>query len=344
MMSFSRRDITPRCPRCGYDLRGLVATWADRCPLEGVCSECGLTLRWAEVLLPEKFEPPWCVEFAPRGWAVLLACVRTLLWSLRPWTFWRRLKMSQPIRWRRLAAYLLLLAATVYTTFALSQGVLAWHRWWRIEKSPSLVYTDVDGYTVFVHAAALPFSDSPPGSYSEVWRTRGGRLRGFSHIYRSPLDHARRRIAHEHAALFLGVVFITCPLVFAALPISRRRAKVRWSHVLRVTAYSTSYVALAAIIIIVSNTAGLVGGRSFVFSDSIALLESLTLVALCPGMLIWWAVAIRRYLRMEHAFGVAVAVGTTAFLAACVVLFIVHPSFIVIPVSRVLFPRWLFPT
>ena len=343
-MSSSRRDMKPRCPRCGYDLRGPVATWADRCPLEGVCSECGLNLRWAEVLLPEKFEPSWCVEFAPGGRRILLACARTFLWSLRPWTFWRRMKMSQPIRWRRLIVYLLLLAATVYTTFALSQGVLAWHWWWRIRNDPDTVRSDVGGYTVFVQAAVLPFSDSPPGSYSEVWPTRGGGLRGFSFSYRSPLYHARDRAAHEHAGLFLGVIFITCPLVFVALPISRRRAKVRWSHVLRVTAYSTSYVALAVIIVMVSNTAGLVTGRSFLLSDSIALLESLTLVALCPGMLIWWAVAIRRYLRMEHAFGVAVAVGTTAFLTACVVLFIVHPSFIVIPVSRVLFPRWLFPT
>ena len=344
MMSSSRRDITPRCPRCGYDLRGLVATWEDRCPLEGVCSECGLNLRWAEVLLPEKFEPRWCVEFAPRGRRILLACARTLLWSLRPWTFWRRMKMSQPIRWRRLAAYLLLLAASVYATFALTHGVLAWNDWRRIQRNQGLVCTDVDGYTVFVHAAALPLSDSSPGSYSLVYLRSGVGLRGRSFAYRSPLYHLRRRAAHDRAALFLGVVFVTCPLVFAALPASRRRAKVRWSHVLRVTAYSTSYVALAVIIVMVSNTAGLVGGRSFLLSDSIALLESLTLDALCLGMLIWWAVAIRRYLRMEHAFGVAVAVGTTAFLTACAVLFILDPSFIVIPLSRVLFPRWLFPT
>ena len=31
--------------------------------LEGVCSECGYGLRWAEVLRPEKFAPRWCVEF-----------------------------------------------------------------------------------------------------------------------------------------------------------------------------------------------------------------------------------------------------------------------------------------
>jgi len=343
-MSSSRRDITPRCPRCGYDLRGLVATWADRCPLEGVCSECGLNLRWAEVLLPEKFEPPWCVEFSPGGWRIFLACARTFLWSFRPWTFWRRLKMSQPIRWRRLAVYLLFLAACVYAAFALTQGVLAWHEWWRIQRRSSLVCTDVDGYTVFVHAAALPFSDSPPGSYSVVWRTGRGGLRGRSFSYRSPLYHMRNRAAHDRAALFLGVVFVTCPLVFAVLPVSRRRAKVRWPHVVRVTAYGISYVALAAIIIIASNAAVLVSSRSFVFSDSFALLERLAILALCPGMLIWWGIAIRQYLRMEHALGVAVAVWTTAFLMACAVLFIVHPSFIVIPLSRVLFPRWLFPT
>ncbi|MFB3103994.1 MAG: hypothetical protein ACE1ZA_03615, partial [Pseudomonadales bacterium] len=53
---------TARCPRCGYDLRGAIGTWADQCPLHGTCAECGLQFVWAEVLHPEKFEPQWCVE------------------------------------------------------------------------------------------------------------------------------------------------------------------------------------------------------------------------------------------------------------------------------------------
>ena len=40
------------CPRCGYDLGGVVAIFRDSCPLEGTCSECGMALRWGEVSCP----------------------------------------------------------------------------------------------------------------------------------------------------------------------------------------------------------------------------------------------------------------------------------------------------
>ncbi|MEE8155884.1 MAG: hypothetical protein V3T53_13105 [Phycisphaerales bacterium] len=98
------------CPRCGYDLRGAIGTWADQCPLHGTCAECGLQFVWAEVLHPEKFEPRWCVEFAPRWRQVSRACVGTFARSFWPFGFWRWLKMSMPIRWRRIFAYFVLLA------------------------------------------------------------------------------------------------------------------------------------------------------------------------------------------------------------------------------------------
>src|SRR3954466_10401245 len=90
-------DHKVRCPRCGYDQRGVVATWTESCPLEGTCSECGLTLNWSEVLNPEQHEPQWCVEFVPKWQRVPAACMKTCLMSLWPWTFWKQIKMSQPI-------------------------------------------------------------------------------------------------------------------------------------------------------------------------------------------------------------------------------------------------------
>ena len=35
-----------KCPRCGYDLRGAIATWTEQCPLHGTCAGCGLQFAW----------------------------------------------------------------------------------------------------------------------------------------------------------------------------------------------------------------------------------------------------------------------------------------------------------
>lgn len=121
-------DVEPtnaRCPRCGYDQRGVIAAWRDSCPLQGTCSECGLTIIWAEVLVPEKFEPQWCVEFVPGFRQVVRAAATTLMRSFWPVGFWSQLKMSQPIRWRRLAVYVALLLLPLLFTYVLAQSALA---------------------------------------------------------------------------------------------------------------------------------------------------------------------------------------------------------------------------
>lgn len=52
-----KRTTRPRCPRCGYDLGGQVATWREACPLEGSCPECGATFAWGKVFYGYR-EPP----------------------------------------------------------------------------------------------------------------------------------------------------------------------------------------------------------------------------------------------------------------------------------------------
>ena len=78
----------PACPRCGYDLRGHVETWADACPIRGECPECGYAYEWAELLNPSRQRVTWLYERARRrsvgrAWA-------TFLRSLAPTWFWRR--------------------------------------------------------------------------------------------------------------------------------------------------------------------------------------------------------------------------------------------------------------
>ena len=50
---------TPTCPRCGYDLSGIVASWKDACPLTGICSECVLEFQCRYLLDPRFKIKPW---------------------------------------------------------------------------------------------------------------------------------------------------------------------------------------------------------------------------------------------------------------------------------------------
>lgn len=92
------------CPRCGYDLSGLIASWTDSCPLTGVCSECGLNVRYAEVLNPALTVPPWSYEHA--GARLLRRLASTCARSCRPLRFWSALRLEHPHRPGRLLAAL----------------------------------------------------------------------------------------------------------------------------------------------------------------------------------------------------------------------------------------------
>lgn len=121
------------CPRCGYDQRGVVATWMDACPLSSACSECGLELHWGEVISPDKCEPRWCVEFATQIRALPTACVKTLGFSFWPWRFWLRLRMAHAIHLRRLAIYVLFLLLPLILLYVAAQSAVAIRVWlnWR---------------------------------------------------------------------------------------------------------------------------------------------------------------------------------------------------------------------
>ncbi len=91
--------ITCRCPRCGYDLSGTVASWSGQCPVDGVCSECGLGFGWRDVLSPVFNREARLFEHCATR---RLANFRhTLVRSLRPWSFWRWVRMEHDIDLRR---------------------------------------------------------------------------------------------------------------------------------------------------------------------------------------------------------------------------------------------------
>lgn len=128
-MSIETRNLhNARCPRCGYELRGLIESWRESCPLLGICSECGLKFIWSEVLHPEKYEPLWCVEFPSAG-PIWRSALKTYLRSFLPWRFFSELKMANAVRWKRLLAYVTLLITSLLTCYVIEQSTVAILAW-----------------------------------------------------------------------------------------------------------------------------------------------------------------------------------------------------------------------
>ena len=115
---FTTTPPAVRCPRCDYDLSGPVATWTEQCPMEGVCSECGLEFQWADLLNPGRQKLSWLYEHARRWWN-LRAAWSTAIRALIPWSFWRRVQLHHRVEPRRLALWAPLLMFMLYAVLAL---------------------------------------------------------------------------------------------------------------------------------------------------------------------------------------------------------------------------------
>ncbi len=115
----------PCCPRCGYDLRGPVALWRERCPLEGVCPECGLGYAWLHVFRPEWLTPRWSFEHTN---VRLIRCFcSTVMRTLGPGTFWKRMRVESPVRPWRLLVLGLGTLLLVHLLIALMWGAVGYY-------------------------------------------------------------------------------------------------------------------------------------------------------------------------------------------------------------------------
>ncbi|MHC4947253.1 MAG: hypothetical protein ACYTG1_03190, partial [Planctomycetota bacterium] len=170
-----RPDPRGRCPRCGYDQRGVLEGWRSRCDLVTVCTECGFRIEWTELLSRVVRRPAWCVEYAPRWRSLPWRSATTLGTTVRPWTFWRTLRITHPPRWGRVAAYLLLLAAGLYGLLVTAHALVAydeWREWTRMFKTygGAVPPPPASGWRVALEAALLPLRDSTgPARWPSMW-------------------------------------------------------------------------------------------------------------------------------------------------------------------------------
>jgi hypothetical protein len=277
--------------------------------MTGTCTECGLSFEWAELFSVAYAMPRWCVEAAQRLRRLPGQAVATFARSWLPWRFWSVLRMSHPSRWRRLVAYLGLFAAVLYVTFAVAHGLAVWQTWRNTMTYVSYTPT-TGGWPVFWHAAALPLSDQSIGGF-----TVPGRI---VWTYETPLE-VFAYVWPELPLLLLAVLLMHagCGLTYAALPITRRRCKVRWSHIVRVTLYGYALFAPAVVLFLAATPTSRAGAA---VGGLLAPVASVAWLAIPFMEVAWWTAATSRYLRMPHAWGVGVAVAVVGGLFALAVV------------------------
>jgi len=341
MIKDGRQPVLIRCPRCGYDQRGVVEAWSDSCPLDGVCSECGLEFAWAHVFNPGLHPPRWCVEYA-RWWGVPWRAITTLLMSLLPMRFWRTLRMHHQFKWRRMLLYLLVLLMLPYVAFAHEVGKTAFDHWRSYEEqriaqdksfvavSPAVIKSlAAKGLTpqnfisrrrigpvqAIAQAVSRPWSVAPLG-YTIY---QDGTRRKF---HTSPRDIVLDRFGRSDAwllwsgrSMLYTIIYslwftVLMPALFVLLPVTRRVSRVRWTHLLRISLYSLLWPMLGLAWIIhrapmYYSQLGL-GGAGGQWEE-VALL-SIVLVPL--AVILWWGIAASRHLQLRSPWLIALLLAT----------------------------------
>jgi hypothetical protein len=288
----------PTCPRCGYDLSGAIAAWPDAsCPLEGTCSECGLSTPWRNILNPDYATSEHFFETAKHTKA--RAFLVTWWRSLRPRSLWSSIHMHFQVSAPRLALFLLL------------SMVLEWA----------------------VGAAILfPFFYET----TRTWGTPGESLALAARASFWPIhdDSDWWGIGSRHIQPWTAtIVAWTCatPAMFSMVPQTLRRAHVRWGHLVRVAAYSLVGLPLVVYLPgllhqVIAHTLQWIQPSIWPFALAQMVRSFWVYLALCAVWLgLCWNAACRLYLRLDRprlvaftVLGIAMlAIMTTAAVAAC---------------------------
>ncbi|MHC5003439.1 MAG: serine hydroxymethyltransferase [Planctomycetota bacterium] len=328
------RSASPGCPRCGYDLRGELSRWHERCPLRGRCTECGLALDWSRVLRPDRYEPRWCVEHGRPSWRVPLAAAGTALRGLLPRRFWSTLEMSHPMRPRRLVAYLLLLTMLPVLAYMVEQTAVALVVRSRLDRLyPGIRVIQPAVPPVVAEAVLRPFAPSSRITLktAPVPGVRVGPYPPPRMLHLISVRTAGRYRLREVASrvmtplLWWTAVLALMPLLFVLLPVSRRRARVRWAHLWRIAAYGWHgpMLILTAVVLLVAVAFTVPVLHTAAIGAVFLLPRWLT----GPWLVVWWAAAIGRYLRMPHAWPVSIVFAFLACLLVYGTLMLVASSF-----------------
>ncbi len=126
------------------------------------------------------------------------------------------------------------------------------------------------------------------------------------------------------------ILVVLCPLAFMALPQSLRKAKVRWQHLVRITMYSSLIIVPPLELYIRFQTHGwrpfpFFGWQFWRWSGEGSLIYILA------GMIIWWSLAAKHYLKLPHAWGVGASMVVLAYLGGMFLVSFIDFLFMLLP-------------
>jgi len=304
----SHADSIPghiRCPRCDYELDGVIAAFTDQCPLQGTCSECGMEFEWANLLRADRRQLPWLFEHTRHPVRGVLG---TLWKSLFPGRFWNAVQMWHVPRVGRLWLYValcggvflllvsMLMAAIDIGVYYVAGGFVV-----RGIRTTSPEYW----WQVVEQLILYPFAH-------EEWWGAAWSVKGMS-------------LNTDFMLMPIGCFWgmnLSWPVMMLLLSDSRLEAKVKRTHVLRGWAYSLWWGMVITIMLLVLRTGilatdicdsmgwtwmkmQLINARNWgwqvLLSYDIAYGIALTLVlALYVWTARWWWVVIVRYWRFSR--------------------------------------------
>ncbi|MFA6043784.1 MAG: hypothetical protein WC718_02265 [Phycisphaerales bacterium] len=198
------------CPRCGYDLTGEITRWVEACPLAGRCPECGTEFEWENIFHSERFELPWLVEHGPGGLDLVRRWSATFVRVLRPRQFWSQVRTTHTVSVWRAVTWLLL---------------------------PCVVLHLIS--SALVVAASCVARRTPP-----TWDDAAGALLYPATAYDWTYNGVEFYFVSPRPVyvVMLMAGSLVWGLIFAALPWTRKLAKLRTAHIARVWIYSMWWV------------------------------------------------------------------------------------------------------
>jgi hypothetical protein len=312
------------CPRCGYDQRGVIATWIDSCPMQGTCSECGLNWEWGELFAPYMQLPVWSIEGARNILQQIWALPATFGLMHYPKEFWRDLKMHDPIRFSAFVRSLVFWFVSITLIFACAVGRIAWQS---VPPGTPLSRS----IETAMYAAVSPFSSSPPNWYAlPSWKFSTGPpgpthwWRYFAgHYYfpdpanlqvalltKNPWDFAFSFWFFDAGEIVMLLASAAIPLCFMLLPVTVRRSRIRPVHLVRISMYSMFWPFL-----FVTLKVALRLPDFWMYTQR--LYNQMLVIEICVGPILlwfWWRSALKYYLHVPNATALASCVVVMGWL------------------------------
>tara|TARA_R110000782_G_scaffold45706_10_gene101369 strand:+ start:18353 stop:19312 length:960 start_codon:yes stop_codon:yes gene_type:complete len=265
----------PTCPRCGYDQSGEVATWSEACPLEGRCPECGTRFRWSDLYDPARQDFPWLVEHTRSIRQRARRTLPTLSRLALPWVFWARVDVHARTDPRAVAGWLVMLFVVLHLLCWLPVSLLIA----AIDRGVWLTFADLGAMIAALSAievgAGLITGLLWPlafvsGSGYWMWGSNFYNGAAFLSAWRFPIG--------------MGLTWF---VIMSALPVTRRMAMLRRTHLWRallfqLTSIVVGFSLLRLLFWVALGTAGNWAEIAYL----------VVFVLVCLWTMVWWICAL----------------------------------------------------